>query len=118
MKRDMDLVRAILLRLDQHPHGFAPPIEIDGYTDDQIGYHAHLMIQAGLVRGSDVTTHGDSSPQALMSSLTWEGHEFLDAARDPGLWEQAKEVVDRVGTAPIQVWASVLTDLVKRSIGL
>ena len=118
MKRDMDLVRKILMLLDEHPQRFAPSIEIEGYSQEQIGYHAYIMIQAGLVTGSDVTAHGDPGPQAIISSLTWQGHEFLDAARDPSLWRQAKEVVEKVGTAPIQVWTSVLTDLVKSSIGI
>ena len=34
MQRDMDLIREILLRLEAHPHGFAPALEIEGYTDD------------------------------------------------------------------------------------
>ena len=30
MQRDMDLIREILLRLESHPHGCAPYLEIEG----------------------------------------------------------------------------------------
>ncbi len=39
MKRDMDLVREILLAIDSHEKGYAPQkMEFEGYTDEQIGY--------------------------------------------------------------------------------
>jgi hypothetical protein len=48
----MDLVREIHLALEQHPHGFAPDeLRIDGFTEEQVGYHAYIMGQAGLIRG-------------------------------------------------------------------
>ena len=63
MKRDMELIRKIVLTVEDAPGGFAPrEIKIDGYTDDQIRYHAHLMIQAELAKGSDVTHTGSSGP--------------------------------------------------------
>src|SRR3990170_5270158 len=91
MKRDMDLVRKILMVCADHPHGFAPrELKIEGYSEEQIGDHVYLMTQAGLVKGADVTTRGSDSPEAVVSSITWEGHEFLEASRDEGLWSKAK----------------------------
>jgi hypothetical protein len=40
MKRDMDLVRQILMVMEDHEHGFAPhPFEVPGYTEEVVGYH-------------------------------------------------------------------------------
>jgi hypothetical protein len=119
MKRDMDLVRTLLLEVEKHPAGFAPgEMKIEGYTSEQIGYHAHIMGQAGLVKAIDTTHMGSPGPEAVISSLTWQGHEFLDAAREPTRWQQAKDVVAKAGDASIQVWIAVLTDLVKKNLGL
>ena len=41
----------------------------------------HLMIEAGLATGTDVSAGGGTSPEAMLQSLTWEGHEFVEAAR-------------------------------------
>jgi hypothetical protein len=82
VKRDMELIRKLVLALEGAPTGYAPDdLEIEGYTDEQVGYHAHLMIDAGLATGSDTTHMGSSSPEAMLTSLTWAGHEFADAAR-------------------------------------
>jgi hypothetical protein len=82
MKRDMKLIRKLVLNLEDAPTGFAPSnLGVAGYTREQIGYHAYLLIQAGLAKGSDVTTIGSSGPIGMITSLTWAGHEFMCATR-------------------------------------
>lgn len=118
MKRDMELVRAILLALEARDH-FSPStaIEIEGYEEHEVGYHSLLILEAGLAEGDETTTRG-SGPTALLIRPTWEGHEFLDAAREPSVWGQAKDVVRKAGGASLGIWVAVLTDLVKRRVGL
>lgn len=112
MQRKMDLVRAILMRIEGSASGWVPHnFGIEGFPADQVSYHAHIMMQEGLVEGSDVTHMGSSEPEVIPSSLTWKGHEFLDLARDPERWTRAKALIAKVGGAPISVWMKVLTDL-------
>jgi len=119
MKRDMDLVRALLMTVESYPTGFAPDnIEVSGYTQEQIAYHAYLLNEAGLVHAIDVTTMGAQSPEARIVRLTWEGHEFLDAAREPSRWEQTKDLINNIGGASIPVWMALLTEFAKKSLGL
>ena len=119
MKRHMDLVRQILLVVEEHEVAYAPrEIEIEGYTKEQIEYHAFIMGEAGLVYTIDTTSASSSGPQAIINRLTWEGHEFLDVAREPSRWESAKDSLEKVGGASIQIWLAVLTDLVKQKLGL
>lgn len=118
MKRDMDLIREILLQTEQHENGYAPDLEIDGYTSAQIGYHQFLIIDAGLAEGADVTHRGSEGPMGVITHLTSAGHDFLDAARSKTVWQQAKDAVDPIGGASIQVWTAILTDLVRRNLGL
>jgi len=123
MKRDMDLVRKILLACEQHEHGRAPNrLQIDGYTDEEIGYHAYIMEQAGLVEACDVSHSGSHSPEAIITSLTWDGHEFLGASKDEGIWSKAKEAVGATGGMALDVLKSVLVglaaDAAKKAAGL
>ena len=115
MKRDMDLIRAMLMSIEADEHGFASKIEIPNYTQEEIGYHAVLLGEAGLAIVSDITTFGVKSPQAMVIRLTWSGHEFLDAARDKTIWNQAK---DKIGSATIQVWMTMLSALALKKLGL
>ena len=115
----MDLVRSLLLVLEEHEHGYAPDsIEIDGYTEEQIGYHCHLIMQAGLADGYDDGSMDNTSPSASLTSLTWQGHEFIGAARNPGIWSQSKTMMAKAGGGSFQVWLEVLTELVKQNVGL
>ncbi len=119
MKRDMDLIRAILLTIESNPSGFAPQhLEINGYTQEQIGYHATLLGEAGLAEIRDVTTNGSKSPEAFITRLTWEGHEFLDSARENQRWNQAKDIINKIGGASIQIWIAILTEIIKKSLGI
>lgn len=107
MKRDLDLVRQILFEIERHEHGWAPQaLAVEGYDQEQTGYHIYLMGQAGLLNVADSTHLGSTSPQAIAMSITWAGHDFLDAAREPSLWEKAKQ---KVGGS----FASMSFDLVK-----
>lgn len=97
MKRDFDLFRKILLLVENAPSGFAPTIVLDGYSGAEIGYHAHLLIEAGLARGVDVTNLGSKAPESLITDLTWTGHEFAELARDQSRWEQAMSSLQAEG---------------------
>ena len=119
MKRDMDLVRAILITIEEHEKGFAPHnIEIQGYSEEQIGYHIYLMGQAGLLEVSDASSIGGDSPQAIPHSVTWNGHEFLANAREERNWLQAKKLMKGAGEVSFHIWQAVLTKIVTQSLGL
>lgn len=119
MKREMELVREILFRLNNHEHGYAPDnLEIDGFSSEQIGYHCLLLGEAGLIQATDATTMASRSPKASPVRLTWEGHEFIENAQNEKVWGQAKEAVGKVGDASFAVWADVLAQVVKQNLGL
>jgi hypothetical protein len=116
----MELIRKLVFALEDSPSGFAPtPLEIEGYTDEQVGYHAYLIIDAGLAVGSERTHLGSSSPEALLTSLTWAGHEFAEAARDETRWKKAMDIVqEKGGSITLSVLIQLLTNLMKSTLGL
>ena len=116
MKRDMDLVRAILLALEADTSGQGLKIEIPDYTQQQIDYHAELMAEAGLIEIS--VTETLKYKVIRVKRLTWAGHEFLDAARQNHIWNLAKDSINKVGGATIQIWIGVLTALIQKQLGL
>lgn len=119
MKRDLDLIRKMLLTVEDAPTGFAPALKFDGFTDAQVGYHAFLLIDAGLAQGADITTHGSDGPKAMIRNLTWEGHEFADAARDESRWKKAKSMVaEKGGGITLDVMKALLISLTKAALGL
>lgn len=121
MKRDMDLIRAILLAAEASPTGFAHKAceQIEGYTREQIGYHVYLLIDAGLAQGADITHRGSSGPEAILTCLTSAGHDFLDSARSQSVWQQVKTLLmEKAGPASFAVWQAALTAQVLKNLGL
>ena len=113
MQRNMDLVRTILMRIEDSPSGWAAqPFGIAGFTPEQVAYHANIMMEDGLIQIADF-----DNPGGLGRSLTWKGHEFLDLARDQKRWNQAKIAIGKVGSAPLSVWMKVLQDSMLKELG-
>ena len=119
MKRDMELVRKILLAVEDAPGGRAPlKIILDGYTEDQIGYHAYLLVDAGLATGAEATSWAEA-PKYLLRNLTWAGHEFLAAARNDPRWKKVMATLAEKGeTVTIGVLQGLLVAAMKSAVGL
>lgn len=120
MKRDMDLIRKMILAIENSPHGRAPDgLKIDGYSEEQVGYHAYLLVDSGLAEGVDFAHMGSAGPESRITRLTWDGHDFADACRDESTWAKARATVkDKVGSVTFDVMKELLVSLLKGSLGL
>lgn len=119
LKRDLELIRKIVLAIEESPSGFAPKLVFAGYSDAQIGYHEYLLINAGYATGPETTNMGSEGPEAMIRSLTWAGHEFADAARDDSRWNRALGMVkDKTGTITLELLKQLLSTLMKNALGL
>ncbi|MGD9853322.1 MAG: DUF2513 domain-containing protein [Planctomycetaceae bacterium] len=117
MKRDMDLVRRMLLAIEQKPpYEFftVPNRQFEDYDSGVQQMHMVLLKDAGLVAG------GGTNMTEFCMDLSWEGHEFfLDATRDPSVWEQVKQRAMTVaGGMSIEVLYMLAKQLVKEKLGL
>ncbi|EFA23675.1 DUF2513 domain-containing protein [Bifidobacterium gallicum] len=103
MRRDMDLVRRILLEVgDSDLPLDANALVTDEYPFEQVAYHIDLIGQAGLVWVDVSRMIGDRIVRAGIGPLTWEGNEYLDAIRDDTVWRRVKtRIAKTVGSATI-----------------
>ena len=91
MKRDLDLVREILLFLEENdsPCKGTHYIQIPEKTHTEIAYHIRLMIGAGFVTAKDSSTNDEQSYVIIM--LTNKGHDYIDKIRSDTIWNKAKK---------------------------
>jgi len=114
MERHLDLLRQILLVCERHPHGYAPrEVDVAGYSQEQVGYHIHLLGQAGLMRVSEVSGFGSPSPCARAIAITNSGHDFLDAIREPTRWERIQAAVSRLSGWTIDLVRELALQILK-----
>ena len=119
MKRDMELIRKIILEVEKAQDD---PIhlKIENYSDEEIGYHVYLLIQGGLVEGIEFPKTFESRlPTATPTNLTWNGHELADAMRSELTWNKAMEKVNKTGGhITINVLSQLLSSIIKSVYGL
>jgi hypothetical protein len=92
MKRDLDLIRGLLEKVEGATGNVRNPIRLEGYEPADVEYNAALLVEAGLLRGEETTMPGWNRRRASVRSLTWKGHEFLDAVRNDTVWRRTKEI--------------------------
>ena len=74
-----------------------------------------MLYDADLINAIDFSDSGEYSWKA--KSLTWHGHDFLDAARDDKRWEKAKSIaLKKAGTVTFDILKQVLVSLIKGAI--
>lgn len=120
----MELIRKLLLYVEAVPeHRTAlksHEIEIEGFTGEQIDYHLMQMEMDDLIvarQNSDM--HAPRKGTWLISYLAPQGHDFLDAARNPTIWSKMQERVAAFGgNVALSVLVELGTALTKEALGL
>ena len=94
MKRDLDLIRRILMDIQSMPAGEArQEITYAGeYDPATIAEHVALLIESDLIKGEMLNIFGNTD-QFMITGLTWKGHDFIDAAKNEHIWAKAKKTV-------------------------
>ena len=89
------------------------------YDEKETVYNGVLAVEAGLIVGGSTKNQDGEEVTVYMQRLTWEGHDFLDSARDEGAWNHAKDAAAKSGGAlSFDVLKSVLATYVKSKLGL
>jgi hypothetical protein len=94
MKRDLDLIKQILLHFENKTDWkHEENLEIDGFDKDLVAYNIQLMYESGLINGEAITSKTGRIYDVLPFRLTWKGHEFLDNIKDQSRWEKIKKLI-------------------------
>jgi len=99
MKRDMDLVRAILLKLEEQEGAqLIPFLPVKGYSPEMVAEHCEMMHGYGLIKSftAEKAWGGEIASWAA-GGLTWEGYDYLDKIRDDSVWNKTKETIKTKG---------------------
>jgi hypothetical protein len=124
MKRDMDLVRDLMLKLEVlpteegcegryvHVTSDTEGVAIAGKTAEEIDFHLALILDAGFVDGGDVNVVSG----VAFRKLTWSGYDFLDTVRDAAIWRDTKEGAKKAGGFSVDLLVALGKGLIKKKI--
>ncbi len=96
MKRDMDLIRQMVLAA----RGGGRLFRIEGVDADVFAEHVALLIDAGLVEGRLLRSYegtGAAWDSGVIERLTWAGQEFAKSVEDGARWAAARDYLVKQG---------------------
>src|SRR5262245_59873598 len=113
MKRDMDLIRQILIQVEQSEEtagsGYLE-VAIENRSEKEVQYHIRQLLEANLIETQEVA--GIGTLDYWPTRLTWTGHEFLDAFRNDTNWQKAKKfVLEKTGALTFEALKQVAIHL-------
>lgn len=100
MKRNMDLILDILLFIEKHCNGIHDvPLQKDFlHSDDEseIMEHCRLIVEKNLATAQLFESGYE------FHALTWDGHDFLDNARNSEVWNATKNAAGNLSFGVFQ----------------
>jgi hypothetical protein len=120
MKRDLELIRNILLDIEANP----PGQEITGFTYDgkenaEILEHVELLLDANYIEGKVIHDAGGHPRACWVRRMTWIGQEFLAKAKNDTVWKKVMaQANDKGMSASMSVINGLLEAAAKKYVGL
>lgn len=102
MKRNMDLVKAIMIKAENDDYG----VKIEGYDKNEILFHQKLLIDASFLDG---TTHSNSESgrpvvdAVFVKEITWQGYDFLEVLKDDKKFTYLKDIAKKLPLETIKM---------------
>lgn len=132
MKRDWDLLRWILNEVESCEGGYPVVLTIGVYNSNhfvldigernfaEVCEHMLLLGDGNLAEVRDLGRTLEMPVGVVIDRLTMTGHDFLEAARDETLWNNAMKTVKEKGggAVTIGVLIQILTGLMKQKFGI
>ena len=123
MRLNHDCVRDILLELEEklsfEEHFFMYQLqELESFSKygEEVSIYALLkLIKANYINGKPF--YADNGLHNLsISSITWEGHQFLDNIRESVVWKAANNKVKGFSSVSIGILAGVAQEYLKKKL--
>lgn len=106
MKRNIDLVRSILIYVENAADEVdADEMATERWPIETVAYHVRLMAHHGLVDVSrDARDMNGNTIELTVAGITWDGQDYLDSIREPKVWGRVKKALaGTVGSTTLDV---------------
>jgi Hypothetical protein (DUF2513) len=122
VRRDMELIRQLLINIEAERRfdgtrwwqiKSPEDLGVGAYSDEEVGYHLNLLIDAGLVKGK-----GGIETIPNINKLTWQGHEFVDNIKNNDVWSKVKTRLAGLQSVALSVVVALAESEVKQKLGL
>lgn len=124
MKLDQDCVRDLLLAIEElsrvnkteslEYYFENSNLKESPYSEEDLMYTASRLKEAGFIHAQP----NGSFSYYYVSTLTYNGHVFLDTIRDPKVWSKTKEVTSKFASVSLPIVAEIGSKYLKNLLNL
>ena len=124
MKRDIDLVRRILLETEGRESPFdASELVSDCDNYESVYYHVDMMHSHGLLDADFSRDMNGKVIRCKIKALTWDGCDYIDAMRSDMVFEKTKRAVKETVESTtlgafMEVAQALATEAILNSLGI
>ena len=93
VKRDMDLIREILFKIEDKNDLVLRVIELPERDYETVSRYVELLYDNGFIDGDKRRDYSQSFSEILVKDLSWDGHDLLDLIRSQDVWDKTKQGV-------------------------
>ncbi|MCX6062261.1 MAG: DUF2513 domain-containing protein [Campylobacterales bacterium] len=125
MKRDLDLIREIMLVLEdkmEYGKNFTSDrlfgtMQNETLSIEKLLYHIGLLVEANFI-GAREEKYINSTRDFIITTVTSEGQDFLDTIRQQNTWEIVKAKTVEIGGFSLPLIIELGKDYLKKQLGL
>ncbi len=119
MKRDLDFIREILLKIEDSDDMVYPEALVsDKHPLSDVTHHLKLLADADYIEVLDVTTL--SGEYFIVQRITMAGYDYIDNIRSDKIWNKVKDKLTKVSggatSAALDVVKAVATTLITQAL--
>jgi hypothetical protein len=104
VKRDMELIRKILLEVESWPDAQQRTVQMANYDSNVVVRHVEMLCSAGLLETfGEPRRIGGPNQFIIIKDLSWSGHEFLDAIKNENIWSRVKQSLSSAQLASVPI---------------
>lgn len=124
VKRDMTLIRKILLEVESWKDVEHREVEIEGYEPLLVARHVEMLLDSNFLEGIKSRTLTASVPYMVISDMSMEGHDFLAALKNDSVWAKMQSGISlqKLAELPLsvvkEVGIALATQWAKSQVGL
>lgn len=120
MKLNHDCVRECMLyleeNLDMKSRINLVGVHLKGYSDDDVLYSFIKLSEAGFINGKPQPAGNNPAYIFITTSITYEGHKFIDSVRDDKVWSATKKISSKVASVSINILTDIATNVLTKML--
>ena len=126
MKRDLDLIREIMLVLEdkmEYGKNFKSTQLIEIMQDkifsaEKLAYHVGLLVENDFIKAKEYRHQSGEHNKYIINTITSQGQDFIDTIRQDITWNKIKEKASNIGGFTLSLLVDIGKEYLKKQIGI